>query len=96
MRERIPYFKNDLNLTFATGFTGYFLCRTLTKLPRRGAGHPGAGPGGVGHQHLAQGGEGTQEVPGQLGQILNHQLQSPEVRRKVLIVTTVGETQLGP
>ena len=69
--------------------------RTLTKLPRRGAGHPGAGPGGVGHQHLAQGGEGAEEVTGQLGQILNHQLQSPEVRRKVLIVTTVGKTQLG-
>ena len=70
--------------------------RTLTKLPRRGAGHPGAGPGGVGHQDLAQGGEGAEEVSGQLGQILNHQLQSPEVRRKVLIVTTVGKTQLGP
>ena len=66
------------------------------KLPRRGAGHPGAGPGGVGHQHLAQGGEGAEEVTGQLGQILNHQLQSPEVRRKVLIVTTVSKTQLGP
>ena len=65
------------------------------KLPRRGAGHPGAGPGGVGHQHLAKGGEGAEEVAGQLGQILNHQLQSPEVRRKVLIVTTVGKTQLG-
>ena len=65
-------------------------------LPGRGAGHPGAGPRGVGHQDLAQGREGAEEVPGQLGQILNHQLQSPEVRRKVLIVTTVGKTQLGP
>ena len=61
-------------------------------LPRRGAGHPGARPGGVGHQHLAQRGEGAEEVAGQLGKILNHQLQSPEVRRKVL---TVGKTQLG-
>ena len=74
----------------------YAVLRTMTKLPRRGAGHPGAGPGGVSHQHLAQGGEGAEEVTGQLGQILNHQLQSPEVRRKVLIVTTVSKTQLGP
>ena len=65
-------------------------------LPGRGAGHPSAGPRGVGHQDLAQGGEGAEEVPWQLGQILNHQLQSPEVRRKVLIVTTVGKTQLEP
>ena len=91
MRERIPYFKNDLNLTLVTGDYIY----AELKLPRRGAGHPGAGPGGVGHQHLAKGGEGAEEVAGQLGQILNHQLQSPEVRRKVLIVTTVGKTQLG-
>ena len=63
-------------------------------LPRRGAGHPRARPGRVGHQHLAQGGEGAEEVSRQLRQILNHQLQSPEVRRKVLIVTTVGKTQL--
>ena len=60
----------------------------LRLLPGRGAGHPGAGPRGVGHQDLAQGREGAEEVPGQLGQILNHQLQSPEVRRKVLIVNT--------
>lgn len=63
-------------------------------LPGRGAGHPRARPGGVGHQDLAQGGEGAEEVSRQLRQILNHQLQSPEVRRKVLIVTTVGKTQL--
>ena len=24
LRERIPYFKNDLNLTLATGFTKFF------------------------------------------------------------------------
>lgn len=65
-------------------------------LPWRSAGDSSAGPRGVGHQDLAQGGEGAEEVPWQLGQILNHQLQSPEVRRKVLIVTTVGKTQLEP
>ena len=59
-------------------------------LPGRGAGHPGARPRGVGHQHLAQGREGAEEVTGQLRQVLNHQLQSPEVRRKVLIVTTIS------
>ena len=63
-------------------------------LPGCCAGHPRARPGGVGHQDLAQGGEGAEEVSRQLRQILNHQLQSPEVRRKVLIVTTVGKTQL--
>lgn len=75
-------------------FLFIFLNSFFQMLPGGGAGHPGARPRGVGHQHLAQGGEGAQEVPWQLGQILNHQLQSPEVRRKVLIVTTVGKTQL--
>ena len=77
------------------GLEDYFYAAlSWQMLPRRGAGHPGAGPGGVGHQHLAQGGEGAEEVSRKLRQILNHQLQSPEVRRKVLIVTTVGKTQL--
>ena len=48
-------------------------------LPWRGAGHPCVCPGGVGHQHLAQGGEGAEEVAGQLRKIVYDQLQRPEI-----------------
>ena len=47
-------------------------------LPGGGAGHAGVGAGGVGHQNLPEGGECAEEVAGQLRQVLDHQLQSPE------------------
>lgn len=48
-------------------------------LPWRCAGHPRVGPRGVGHQDLAQGGEGAQEVAGKLREVVNDQLQGSEI-----------------
>ena len=49
----------------------------IWSLPWCGAGDPGVGPGRVGHQHLAQGWEGAEEVSRKLRKIVNHELQSP-------------------